>query len=189
MINENIIELQKYLNVTPDGLWGSKSTEAAQNHLRKLMSKADKAPNTDQTSLTKAYGKPGDESNLINLDVTGLGVKYDGKTVNTVRCNKACAESLKLIITELSTFPEGRYVLSKYAGCYNNRPMRGGTTPSLHARGAAIDLDPDTNRMRQNWPTSATMPFSVMEVFAKYGWLSAGAFWARDAMHFQRTVE
>jgi hypothetical protein len=26
-----------------------------------------------------------------------------------------------------------------------------------------------------------------MEEFAKEGWLSAGAFWSRDAMHFQAT--
>jgi hypothetical protein len=27
----------------------------------------------------------------------------------------------------------------------------------------------------------------VMEFFAVGGWLSAGAFWGRDAMHFQAT--
>jgi hypothetical protein len=26
-----------------------------------------------------------------------------------------------------------------------------------------------------------------MEEFAKEGWLAAGAFWGRDAMHFQAT--
>jgi hypothetical protein len=31
------------------------------------------------------------------------------------------------------------------------------------------------------------MPIQVMEEFAKEGWLAAGAFWGRDAMHFQAT--
>ena len=78
-------------------------------------------------------------------------------------------------------------ILVQYAGVYNNRPMRGGSLPSLHARGAAIDLAPDTNRMSQSWPTSADMPLEVMEAFAREGWTPAGAFWGRDAMHFQST--
>jgi hypothetical protein len=31
------------------------------------------------------------------------------------------------------------------------------------------------------------MPLEVMEMFAQEGWLSAGAFWGRDAMHSQAT--
>jgi len=27
----------------------------------------------------------------------------------------------------------------------------------------------------------------VIKVFAKHGWLSAGVFWSRDGMHFQKT--
>jgi hypothetical protein len=187
MLKQQIIELQTYLKVEADGFWGPQSTEAAQKHLRKLMASAPPSPKTDQASLTAAYGAAGDESNLVNLSVEGLGVKYDGKPVKTVRCNKVVALSLKLIIQELATFPEGVAVLAQYGGVYNNRPMRGGSTPSLHARGAAIDLAPDTNANKQHWPVSANMSFKVMEVFAKHGWLAAGAFWSRDAMHFQKT--
>ena len=171
-----------------DGFWGTKSETACRKYLRALMSSAPAGPSQDQASLTAAYGKPGDESQLILIDVVGLGVRYEGKPVRTVRANKAAAPSLLAIIKELATFPEGQAALTKYAGVYNNRPMRGGSLPSLHARGAAIDLDPDTNRNKQHWPTSATMPFQIIETFAKYGWLSAGAFWSRDAMHFQATI-
>jgi len=65
--------------------------------------------------------------------------------------------------------------------------MRGGTSYSLHARGAAIDLDAENNGNLTHWPTAATMPLEVMECFAREGWLSAGAFWGRDAMHHQAT--
>jgi hypothetical protein len=29
------------------------------------------------------------------------------------------------------------------------------------------------------------MPLEVMETFAREGWVSAGAFWGRDAMHHE----
>lgn len=143
-------------------------------------------PKTDQKSLTAFYGDPGDESNLVKLSVKGLGVKYDGVPVSVIRCHAKVAESLHRILEELAkTCPEA---LKEYAGVFNNRPMRGGSLPSLHARGAAIDLMPGTNGNHTSWPVKATMPLEVMEAFAKEGWLSAGAFWGRDAMHFQATA-
>jgi len=190
MTKSKIIEMQKRIGTTSDGFWGPKSIAACQLHLRNLRdyySGSQAIPHPDQKSLTKAYGNAGDETHLVNIIVTGLGVKYDGKTVRTIRVNKACAASLLAIIQELSTIPEGQQALAQFAGVYENRPMRGGSLPSLHARGAAIDLIPSQNRNKQSWPASATMPLEVMEVFAKHGWLSAGAFWGRDAMHFQRT--
>jgi hypothetical protein len=65
--------------------------------------------------------------------------------------------------------------------------MRHGTRPSLHARGAAVDFWPQVNGNRTQWPVVAQMPLEVMEFFAVGGWLSAGAFWLRDSMHFQAT--
>jgi hypothetical protein len=185
MTAKQIQSIQSKIGVSSDGFWGPKSIAACQKYLRKLMS--GDAPASDQASLSKAYGAAGDESRLTSINVTGLGVKYDGAPVKSIRCNKGVAESLLAIIQELSKFDEGRIALSQYAGCYNNRKMRGGSLPSLHARGAAIDLMPARNMLNTHWPTKANMPFSVIEVFAKHGWLSAAAFWSRDAMHFQRT--
>jgi hypothetical protein len=31
------------------------------------------------------------------------------------------------------------------------------------------------------------MPIEAMEAFARVGWLAAGAFWNRDAMHYETT--
>jgi len=186
MTANQIKDIQKEIGVEPDGFWGEKSTDACKKYIRKLMPAG--APKQDQASLTAAYGKPGDESQLVNLNVTGYGVKYDGKPVRTIRVNDKCADSLLEIIKELSTFPEGKATLADFNGCYNNRPMRGGSLPSLHARGAAVDFVAGTNGLYAHWPTKATMPFSVIKVFAKHGWLSAGVFWNRDSMHFQRTA-
>ena len=185
MIRTQIQAMQERIGTTPDGFWGPKSIAACQKHLRSLMPSPNPWPKPDQASLTKFYGAPGDESRLVNLDVAGLGVKYDGKPVRTIRCHAKVADSLKRILTSLSkTHPD---ILAQYAGVYNNRPMRGGSLPSLHARGAAIDLAPDTNRLSQSWPVSATMPIEVMEAFAREGWTGLGWSIGRDAMHYQAT--
>ena len=178
--------MQVTIGVTPDGIWGPKTILACREYLHSQMPNPSPWPHQDQDSLRAFYGAPGDEEQLVNLAVTGFGVKYDGRLVNTIRCHRRVASSLLRIIREIAASPFS-YVLANYAGCYNFRNMRGGSTPSLHADGAAIDLDPDTNGNQQNWPVSSTMPLEVMVIFAKEGWTPAGAYWGRDAMHFQAT--
>jgi len=185
MNREQIAAIQTRVGAAPDGFWGPKSIAACQRHLKMLMPRPNLWPSTDQRGLTQFYGEPGDESRLVNLPVSGFGILYDGQPVKTIRVNGECAESLLRILNVLRvTHPE---VLTHYAGCYNNRPMRGGSTPSLHARGAAIDLWPEKNGNHVAWPVGAEMPLGVMEAFAKEGWMPAGAFWSRDAQHFQAT--
>ena len=186
MTQKEIQDMQAKIGVEPDGFWGPKSIAACQAHLRKLMPNPSPWPETNQAALTKFYGSAGDESKLTTINVASLGMLYEGKPVRIIRCHAKVAESLKRILTAISKGPH-RKVLEKYAGVFNNRAMRGGNLPSLHARGAAIDLDPDSNSNHTPWPTRATMPLEVMEEFAKEGWLSAGAFWGRDAMHMQTT--
>lgn len=169
-----------------DGQWGPKSAAACQRYLRSLMPSPNPWPASDEVSLIRFYGKPGDESNLVNLSVIGLGVKYEGREARTIRCHKLVAESLHRIIDEISAGVHAG-VLSHYAGCFNYRLMRGGNRISTHSWGIAIDLAPNWNGNLVPWPDVATMPLEVMEIFAREGWLSAGAFWGRDAMHFQST--
>lgn len=185
MNRSQIIELQAHVGTVPDGFWGRKSIAACQKHLRGLMPKPSPWPSSSRSSLSRFYGSAGDESKLENLTVSDLGVKYYGQKVKTVRCNAKVAESLGRILQELSkTHPE---VLADYNGCFNFRRMRGGSSYSLHAYGAAIDFMAGSNGLRTSWPSRATMPITVMEAFAREGWIAAGAFWGRDAMHFQAT--
>jgi hypothetical protein len=183
MKTQEIKDIQEKIGVTPDGFWGPKSIATAQKHLRRLMDAAPYAPKPNTRDLTLFYGQAGDESNLVNLPVQG--VKYDGRPVKTIRCNTKCAESLSSILLELAD--AAPWLLERYDGCFNFRQMRGGSSWSLHAYGSAIDFDASNNGNHTHWPAKATMPFAVMEIFARHGWLSAGAFWGRDAMHFQAT--
>ena len=186
MKTPDIIAMQRRIGTTPDGFWGPKSIAACQKHLRALMPAIIQWPASDQYSLSAFYGQPGDESRLVNIDVRSLGIDYADDPVRTIRVHQKCADSLLRVLTAIHRGPHA-YVLMDFAGVYNHRPMRGSSTPSLHARGAAIDLRPLTNGNHAHWPLTADMPLAIMEEFAREGWLSAGAFWGRDAMHFQAT--
>ena len=184
MTENQIRALQEYLGVAVDGFWGPLSVRAARVHLLALMPQPNPWPATDEESLTKFYGQPGDESQLTLLKVP-QPLKFEGRLVSGVRCHRKVAESLaRAIAAAYASNPE---VIEVYDGCYNNRAMRGGSRPSLHARGAAIDFAAEFNGNLVHWPTAARMPFTVMEAFAREGWIAAGAFWSRDAMHFQAT--
>lgn len=193
MTTEEIMKVQERIGAVVDGFWGPQSMAACQRWLRGMMPVRNPWPGTSQEELTKFYGKPGDEGAMVRMAVPkGVVVRYFGKELgrpgpddDTIYCHEKVAESLGRVFKRLArTHPE---VLLKYAGMYANRPMRNGSLPSLHARGAAIDLDPDPNGNLTPWPVVATMPLGVMEAFAYEGITSAGAFWHRDAMHHQWT--
>ncbi len=184
MNSTEIKAVQSKIGAIPDGFWGPKSIAACRLHLRALMPSPNPWPESDQASLTEFYGAAGDESQLVNLPAPAL-ITYEGVKVKTIRCHKKVAESLSRVLLKVSELPGCQPIV--YDGCFNNRLMRGGSLPSLHARGAAIDLWADNNGNLVSWPVAATMSFAIIEAFACEGWLSAGAFWGRDAMHFQAT--
>lgn len=173
-----------------DGFWGPRSQSACRAYLRSKMPKNNPWPASDQASLRRFYGEPGDEKNLVMIEFP-YPMFYDGQRATRTRVHRRCAESLLRVLVSIKSMlpshPGARDEAEDYGGIFNFRPKRGGTTWSLHAWGAAIDLDADDNSFRDSWPMKADMPLEIMEEFAKEGWLSAGAFWGYDAMHFQAT--
>lgn len=184
---ERIKHNQRIIGVEDDGFWGEISTEACKVFLRSLMPKPNPWPKTDQASLTAFYGRPGDESKLIRVPAP-VRMLYEGRLIETIYChNKVAASLVRALKDAGDEAPQVVEAAADYSGVYNNRTMRGGLLPSLHARGAAIDLDADDNGNLVHWPTVADMPIEVMMAFAREGWVAAGAFWGRDGMHFQAT--
>lgn len=173
-----------------DKFWGPKSQESCRAYLRSLMPKPNPWPNPDQRSLKKFYGEPGDESNLVMIEFP-YPTYYGGKHVTRTRVHKKCADSLLKVLNNIKDLfphhPQVQDEANDYGGIFNFRNKRGGTSYSLHAWGAAIDLDADDNTFRDSWPMKADMPLEIMECFAREGWKSAGAFWGYDAMHFEAT--
>lgn len=186
MTRDRIEEMQEKIGTEPDGFWGPKSIAACKQYLRSLMPAVSPWPYPDQASLRSFYGQAGTEANLVEIKVTNLGILYEGVPVRIIRAHDLVADSLLRILTKIADSPH-RGILTRYAGVYNFRQKRGGSSYSVHAYGAAIDLDPDHNAFKDSWPMKSTMPLEVMEIFATEGWKSAGAFWGYDAMHFEAT--
>lgn len=190
MSRDEIIKMQMRIGTAPDGFWGPKSIAALRRHLRFLMPSPSPWPRTDKQSLHDFYGDPGDEDSLVMIRLP-YEMRYDGKVVTRMRVHKRCADSLLRVLTRIrdrmEAVPDIVPEATDFGGCFNYRLKRGGSSWSLHAWGAAIDLDPSDNAFRASWPIQADMPLEIIEAFAIEGWISAAAFWGYDAMHFQAT--
>ena len=122
-----------------------------------------------------------------------FSVFYEGAEVKSLTVHEKCADSLLRVFERLAVVYPNRAArdaagITIFDGVYNPRMMRGSSTSwSMHAWMVAIDLNAGKNGNKTSWPIAATMPIEVMECFAKEGWEAAGAFWGRDAMHFQAT--
>jgi hypothetical protein len=142
-----------------------------------------------QAECRRFYGAPG--TNLIQLDLP-YEMTYEGKPVKRITINKKCADSafraLTQIAKEYSAADRKTLGLSIYAGCFNNRPMRGGTQLSMHAYACAIDFDPARNQLK--WGRDkARLAKPDCEAFWKAweaeGWVSLGRVRNFDWMHVQ----
>lgn len=81
-----------------------------------------------------------------------------------------------------------RLRLDRFGGCYNLRPMRGGTSLSMHSWGIAVDLDPERNQLRMGRDQAAFakpeyVPF--WNIVEAAGATSLGRTKDYDWMHFQ----
>lgn len=190
MNQDQIKQIQSKIGVTPDGFWGPKSIAACQKHLRGLMPNPNPWPKPDQASLCRFYGNPGDEKNLVTVDFP-FATFYEGKKITRFRCHKKVADSLVRVLKSIGEkYGKDRGIMEEaedFGGVFNFRNKRGGSSYSVHAWGAAIDLDADDNTFRDSWPMKSDMPFEIMEEFAKEGWKSGGAFWGYDSMHHEAT--
>lgn len=75
-----------------------------------------------------------------------------------------------------------RGAITSWGGIYNFRSIRGVQRLSLHAFGAAVDLNAETNALG----TPGDMDPRVIEVFRHFGFFWGGDFHGRpDPMHFQ----
>jgi hypothetical protein len=198
MKQSEIIRTQERVGAVPDGFWGPKSVAACQAYLRTLMPVPHPFPK--QQHVAEFYGPHGEKGGFspptkkITLPFTIYYTEKGGtKSVRTLFPHERCADSLLGVFDRLAeVYPdkasrEAAGVLV-YDGLYNPRKMRGGAKLwSMHAWAIAIELNASRNGNKVHWPTNASMPIEVMECFCREGWTPAGAFWGRDAMHFQAT--
>ena len=146
--------------------------------------------------LTAKYGVPNKTGKgyLVTIELPfPMIVAWDRKsTVKKIQCHKLIADKLRNALTEILEHygleEIKRLGIDIYGGCFNYRLMRGGTKPSTHSWGVALDMDPDRNLLHE---TSKTARFArpeykpMIDIFYKNGFINLGVEKNFDWMHFQ----
>ena len=186
--------IQQHLGLDADGIPGPRTAQALMEKLE-ISQPEHSWPSQEEVRSGKSiFGRAGDESNLTSVRLPYImRLAWDrDTTVSTMRCHKLVAEPLSRIFQATLDHYGMEKVrelgLDLYGGCFNNRPIRGGSRPSLHAWGIAVDLDPERNTLYMSAPEAA---FSGPEydafwsIVEKEGAFSLGRERNYDWMHFQ----
>ena len=114
------------------------------------------------------------------------------RRVSKVTCHQHVSQSLESILNAIlahygTAEKVARERMHLYGGCYQFRRIAGSTSLSMHAYGAAVDLDPIANPLGKAYdPAAGMVPMAVVEIFEGEGWTWGGRFHTRrDCMHFQ----
>lgn len=112
--------------------------------------------------------------------------------VKSFSCHTKVADALTSIFAEAAKhYGEAAMVsmgLDLFGGCYNYRPMRNGSSLSMHAYGIAVDLDPERNQLSWGRDKAAFAKPSYdvwWRIVESHGALSLGRARNYDWMHFQ----
>ena len=149
-------------------------------------------PKDTQAARNAFYGDPGKgqiASQMVPV-VPPFAMYYDGKRVKAIQFHKKAAPALLAALNEIWDYCQHDQAkvdaagVSKYAGAYNPRKVRGSATKwSNHAYAAAIDLNAEENALGQK---NGTMPQFVVDAFCRQGWMWGGWYNSRpDLMHFE----
>lgn len=130
------------------------------------------------------------------VDVVWLP-RHGGQRVKVTSAN-GVAKRLQAVSNELDTLPSKflKY-LKPSAGTYNCRVIAGTKRLSVHAFGAAIDINvkyadywrwrkPDA---RGRYAYRNRIPLEVVEIFEKHGFIWGGKWYHYDTMHFEYRPE
>ena len=120
--------------------------------------------------------------------------KHGGGSVKVTTVN-GVADALERVSRALDELPgDLATYLVPAAGTYNCRKVAGSRAPSMHAYGAAIDID---TRYADYWRWSPgeqprwrnRIPVQIVRVFEKHGFIWGGAWYHYDTMHFEYRPE
>jgi hypothetical protein len=190
-----------------DGYWGPDTENAynqyvyAQEHGTKppLWRPEDRSPvnpNLWPVQYTPGfdsfYGLKG--SSLVKLSLPyPMKLAWDTATiVNSFSVHQKVHDSAKRVLTQvLDHYGLDRVrelKLDLFGGCYNERPIRGGTRWSMHSWAIAIDFDPARNKLEwgRDKATFAKPDYDKWwELWEAEGWVSLGRDRNYDWMHVQ----
>lgn len=107
------------------------------------------------------------------------------------------ADALERVVAELRQLPPA---MTKYlvpsAGTYNCRRIAGTERRSMHAYGAGIDISTAeanywlwTKPIDGHYPYRNRIPFAIIEIFERHGFIWGGKWYHYDTMHFEYRPE
>lgn len=191
-MKETIKAVQKKLGVTVDGIAGKNTWAAIAKALGVITPTTSNMPTQAVVrSGVSIFGKPGDESNLVNIK-PAYQLYYCGKPVKTIRVHKLIADrveaALKEILAHYGIEKIKKLGLDQYSGSYNYRKSTGGSSLSMHAWGIALDFAAEKNTYAMKKPqASLSHPDCEMwwKIWEKHGAVSLGRELNIDWMHLQ----
>lgn len=138
------------------------------------------------------YGPKG--SNLVKMQLPyPMRLAWDTSTVvNSFSCHAKVHDSMQHVLQQvLAHYGIDRIrelKLDLWGGCYNERPIRGGTKWSMHSWGIAVDFDPAHNKLEwgRDKATFARPEYEAWwQLWEAEGWISLGRERNFDWMHVQ----
>lgn len=148
-----------------------------------------------QANVVSVYGAPGSADATAGRCVFPFPfrIAWDpGKTVSHCACHvkvqKQATDLFAAVHAAYGTKAMQELGLDLFGGCFNNRVMRGGNKPSMHAYGIAWDLDPERNQLKWDHKLAvfATKKYETFwSIVEQYGATSLGRERDFDWMHFQ----
>ena len=109
-------------------------------------------------------------------------------------------KQLQAVSDELEKLPAFLKYVGKAAGTFNWRVIKGTARPSTHSYGIAIDINTDFSNYWQ-WDNKTTdetrkvplyvnrIPFEIVAIFEKHGFIWGGKWYHYDTMHFEYRPE
>lgn len=153
----------------------------------------NKWPKQDYASMVKFYGPVGENQIQIPLPYPMVLAWDHTKQVKKITCHEKVSACMTKIFDDLLSHYGKEKIhdlgIDRFGGMLNVRKMRGSTTAwSIHSWGAACDLDPDRNTLRETDKTArfARPEYAPMwKIILATGATSLGKSRNYDWMHFQ----
>jgi len=192
-----------------DGRWGPATSEATDQYLyykehnamrapwrpeeRETPANASNWPKAYTSAFDSFYGPVGD-SNLVRITFPyqmKLAWAPYSKVTSTLVHKKVAESAVRVLEKVLAHYGETKIAelkLNVFGGCYNKRPIRGGTKWSMHSWGVAFDFDPSRNQLK--WGSDkASFAGPQYDAWWQFwedeGWTSLGRERNFDWMHVQ----
>lgn len=148
-----------------------------------------------QAGVRSYFGEPGSPqatAGMVDLAFP-MKIAWDkSQIIRRFRCHAKVEAPLERIyqqtLAHYGAADITRLGLDIFGGCYNYRPMRGGSNWSMHAFGIAVDHDPENNQLKWN-KTKARFAkpeyVAFWNIVESEGAVSLGRAKDYDWMHFQ----